>query len=115
MISLNPQLFKNIAHIGSFKNVVFVFVLVFVTVFVFVFAFVFVLKLTVEPGAGPSQPMYISTGYIICFTLPNFSWNFSVFVFVFVFVCVFVIVIVIPGGLWIASVISFQKIYGLIG
>ena len=36
-----------------------------------------------------------------------------VFFFVFVFVCVFVIVI--PGGLWIANVISFQKIYGLIG
>ena len=35
LISLNPKLFKNIAHVGSLEN------------FVFVFVFVFVLKLTV--------------------------------------------------------------------
>ena len=47
LISLNPQLFKNIAHDVSFKNVVFVFVTVFVFVFVFMFVIVFVLKWTV--------------------------------------------------------------------
>ena len=59
--------------------------------------------------AGTPQSIYISTGYLNLDTLTHFSWNF------FVFVCVFVIVIVIAGGLWIACVISFHKIYGLIG
>ena len=43
------------------------------------------------------------------------SFEHFVFVFVYVFLCVFVFVIVIPGDLWILCVISFQKIYGLIG
>ena len=46
------------------------------------------------------------------------DWNTGiscVFVFVFVFLCVFVFVVVIPGGLWIVCVISFQRIFGLIG
>ena len=51
LISLKPKLFKNIAHVGSFRN--------------FVFVFVFVLKLTAVSWAGTPQPMYISTGYFI--------------------------------------------------
>ena len=43
LISLNPQLFKNIAQVWSFMNFVFVFVIVFVFVFVFVCVFVIVI------------------------------------------------------------------------
>ena len=41
LIYLNPVLFKNIAHVGSFQYFVFVFVFVFFFVIVFVFVFVF--------------------------------------------------------------------------
>ena len=50
------------------------------------------------------HPIYINTGTL------EFLASLSLY-----FLCVCVFVIVIPGGLWIVCVISFQRIFGLIG
>ena len=89
LISLNSLLFKNIAHVGSFKNFVFVFVFVFVCVCVFVncnaistLDYIYLLQ-------------HRMIELILYYIQEDLLLKVLVFVFVFVFVCVFVFVSVI--------------------
>ena len=85
MISLNHQLFKNISHVGSFQN------------FVFVFAFVFAfLRLCLEVDSGCHVQGHLSLYTLAQGTrvlIPILFGTFSVFVIVFVFVFVFYITV----------------------
>ena len=101
LISLNPLLFKNIAHVGSFKNFVFVFVFVFVCVCVFVncnaistLDYIYLLQ-------------HRMIELILYYIQEDLLLKVLVFVFVFVFVCVFVFVSVITR--WTLALSSFRR------
>ena len=64
---------------------------------------------------GPIQLVRHLHFHIGLYPLTTSSRNFLCLLFVFVFVCVFVFVIVMAEVQWIVCVVSFQKIFGLMG
>ena len=107
LISLRHLLFENMAHVWSFLYFafvffsVFVFVCVFVFVFVLVFFFVIIIRMSYLASLRPR--LFKNIAHV---------GSYLYFFFVFVFVCVFVFVFL---GQVMAGVVSFHKIYGLIG
>ena len=106
-ISDDALLFKNIAHVRSFKNFVFVFVFVFVMVFVFVCVCVFVNCNAISTLDYIYLLQHRMIELILYYIQEDLLLKVLVFVFVFVFVCVFVIVLVITR--WTLALSSFRR------
>ena len=95
---LRPNIFKNIAHVGSYLYFVFVFVFVFVFHLVLVLVFFIIMRMSYLTPLRPGLFKNIAhVGFYLYF----------VFVFVCVFVFVFVIVFLVSA--WTVGFSSFRR------